>query len=577
MKKTKKPSVWKQFIKFYTHFRIPWWMFIVSFGTGLLYTEVGLKVTQYTVKLNTGELYNSAILGYVVFTLLMALIAIATNMLHEYGEGIITLRARKVIYEKILRMPAKEFEKEAPSSYVSRITSETPQASGAIRTISSLVTSIYSFVRYYLVMFRYSQELTLWLLISIPLAFLTFYLVGRTQYYSQKRIYESINSMMTFFAEHLAAVKHFKAQVMEEEERKEGFDAIEKRFKADITYGLIASLQVTLNSIFSNICMLILVFTGRGLIQKGKLESSGLNVGNTYLTSIMKYQAELLTHWQTFKGIQGIIGKSAQIIDSESEKLTRTNEMPEEVQDIVVDNVVFSYDEEKEILHGVSFTIPGGKKTAIIGNNGCGKSTLFKLLMRFYEPTSGTIRYGSEEAESIHLDGWRSSIGYVLQNSPLISGSIRSNIVYGCGRQVTEEEVIQAAKNANAYDFIMEFPEGFDKEVGEGGSRLSGGQRQRIAIARAMIVNPKILLMDEATASLDVQSNNLVWEASEKLMEGRTTILIAHDMDAVMKADHVVVLNSGNLEAAGTHDELMEISPTYREYVRLQTVEGGIA
>jgi ATP-binding cassette subfamily B protein AbcA/BmrA len=177
----------------------------------------------------------------------------------------------------------------------------------------------------------------------------------------------------------------------------------------------------------------------------------------------------------------------------------------------------------------------------------------------------------------MRLDEWRTSFGYVLQNSPLISGTIRDNIAYGCDREVSNAEIVAAARHANAYDFIMEFPEGFDKEVGEGGMLLSGGQRQRIAIARAMIVNPKVLLMDEATASLDYQSDRLIWEAAEKLMQGRTTILIAHDMNAVMSADNVVVMNSGNIEAVGTHTSLMKESPTYREYVSLQTTKGGAA
>lgn len=577
MKQQPKKNVWGSFLRFYTKFPIPWWLFILSFASGILYTEVGLAITKYSVMLNTGKLYNSAIIGYIFFTLLASVVSICTNMTSTYGQGIVQLRARNVVYRKLMRLSPRQFEKEQPSAYVSRVTADTAETAGAIRVISAFITSVYSFVRYYMVLFRFSPVLTWWLMLSVPIAVLTFWIVGRTQYWAQKSIYTSINTMTTFFSERLATMKHTKAQVMEERERKEGFAAIERRFHSDIINGLAACVQVTIHAIYVKATTLILVFSGRGLINNGTLPATGLNEANTYLGNVQKYLAELLTHWQTLKGVQGIIGKVAEITESESEQLKRSAEMPEQSQDIKLENVIFGYDEHVEILHGVTATIPAGKKTAIVGNNGCGKSTLFRLLMRFYEPNEGAITYGGVDTREIHLDDWRTSFGYVLQNSPLLSGTIRDNILYGCKREVSEEEIIQAAKNANAYDFIMEFPEGFDKDVGEGGTRLSGGQRQRIAIARAMITDPKLLLMDEATASLDYQSDRLIWQACEKLMEGRTTVLIAHDMSAVMKADHIIVLNSGAMEAEGTHEELMEKSATYREYVQLQNFEGGVA
>ena len=573
--KRKKDNVWGPFFRFYTRFSIPWWLFILSFLFGIVYTEVGVKVTEYTIKLNTGDLYNSAIIGYISFTLLGSLVSIATNITSDYGSGLITLRARGVVYRKIICLPADIFEKEQPSSYVSRVTSDAPMASNTISYISLFISSVYSFVRYYIVLFQYSPELTLWLLLAIPLAILTFWLCGLTQYHAYRKIYGAINEMTTFFSEHLAAVKHFKAQGMEELEREEGFQAIDRRFRADMFQSFMVALQTTINSIYTKACTLILVFTGKGLIEQGKLESTGLKVGDSYLSNVQKHLAEILTQYQMLKAVQGVLGKVADIADTPSESLKCSVGMPQETEDIRAENVCFSYDGEKEVLHHVSLTIPAGKKTAIVGNNGCGKSTLFKLLMRFYQPTEGAIFYGDTDVKEIHLDEWRTSFGYVLQNSPLFSGTIRDNIAYGCKREVSEEEIVQAAKNANAYEFIMEFPEGFHKEVGEGGMHLSGGQRQRIAIARAMITNPKILLMDEATASLDYQSNKLVWEAAERLMQGRTTILIAHDMNAVTTADNIVVMNGGAIEATGTHETLMRMSPTYRDYVALQTKAGG--
>ena len=576
MKKQKKPSIWKPFIRFYTRFSIPWWMFVVSFILGITYTEVGLQLTQYTISLNTGNLYNNVILEYTLFTLLYCLISVGVNMFTNYGVGITTLNARKMVYGRILHLSTPDFNRSTPSGYVSRITADVPSAASMITTLASTVTSIYSLVRYYMILLEFNTELTMWLLLAVPLAIFTFWIVGRMQYSAQKRIYAALNSMTAFFSEHLGAIKHTKALTMEEEERKAGFEAIEKRFRADVFYGIMMCLAVTVNSIYTKCCTLILVFTGRNLINQGLLEKTALVTGDTYLSNVQKYLAENLTHYQDLKGVQGIIGPVTQITETPAEEIKRSTEMPENCRDLKINNVVFSYDnDDKEILHGITCTIPAGKKTAIVGNNGCGKSTLFKLLMRFYQPTSGSITYGDEDVNNIHMDEWRTSFGYVLQASPLFSGTIRENILYGCKGEVSEEQLIAAAKAANCYDFIMEFPEGFDKDVGEGGMRLSGGQRQRVAIARAIITSPEILLMDEATASLDVESDRLIWEAMQRVMEGRTTLLIAHDMSAVMLADHVIVMNGGYVEAEGTPTELLRTSPTYREYVALQTAKGA--
>lgn len=573
--KREKTGVWKPFVKFYTRFRIPWWLFILSAIGSILYVELTLKLSEYTVMLKTGQLYNSTILCYAGITLAMAVLTIGYNMASAYGSGLVTLRARDKIWRKILCLPTSAFDREQPSSFVSRIVSDIPQASRTITDIFLFISSIYGFIRAFIILLQFNVTIALWLLIVIPLAIVDFWACGRTQYYAYKRIYAAINRMMTFFSEHLAAMKHCKAQTMEDEEVEIGYRAIEARFKADVFNAFMVSVQITLHSIFTKIAFLILAFSGKSLIDRGEMENTALAAGDTYLNNVQRYLAEILSQYQTIKAVQAVLGRVAELAETPIEEKLSLIPLGEEPSDIVLEHVSFGYNEQTEVLHDLSLTIPAGKKTAIVGSNGCGKSTLFKLLMRFYDPTSGTIYYGKEQAKDIHLDHWRTSFGYVLQNSPLLAGTIRENIIYGCTREVSEEELINAAKAANAYDFIMEFPEGFEKDVGEGGSRLSGGQRQRIAIARAIITNPRVLLMDEATASLDYLSDKLIWEAMQRVMEGRTTVLIAHDMSAVLSSDYIVVLNQGRVEAAGTHEALLQESPTYAEYVALQQKAGA--
>ena len=207
-----------------------------------------------------------------------------------------------------------------------------------------------------------------------------------------------------------------------------------------------------------------------------------------------------------------------------------------------------------------------GMATAIIGGNGAGKSTLFKLLTRLYEPKSGAIRFGGDNIADFALTGWRDRFAYVFQKDPPIGGTVRENITYGLDREDSEEELIAAAKKANCYDCIMAKPGGFDEDVGLGGSNFSGGQAQCISIARAMLRDADYLLLDEATSNLDVVSEAAVTEAMDHLMEGRTTIMIAHNFAATRNADYIIVMKDGTVEAAGTPEELQETNEYYRMF-----------
>ena len=236
------------------------------------------------------------------------------------------------------------------------------------------------------------------------------------------------------------------------------------------------------------------------------------------------------------------------------------------------DDISFRY-EEQEVLKHVSFTIPKGRVTAIVGPSGAGKTTLLSLLERLYTPDGGEIRFGSTPVERIHLDQWRGATGYIQQASPLLSGTIRDNIAYGLNRPATEDEVVKAARMANAYDFIMKLPDGFDTQVGAMGGKLSGGQRQRIAIARMIIKNPDYLLLDEATSALDAENETEVQAALTAMMAGRTAVVVAHNLRTVVNADQIIVMNQGRVQAVGTHKSLYGSSELYTKYFDLQFAE----
>ncbi len=573
--KKERAPIWKPFIKFYTRFPIPWWQYIIAAALGFAQAEIQLRLVKYTISFNTGDLYNKVLLGYVAFTLLFTATGVLINLFQKFADQKVIFRARKLLWDKMLHMTAAQVEEEQPSKLISRLVNDVTSASGVIAMLSLFFSSAYALVRATVIMFQANVSLATWLLMALPLAIVQFWIIGKLNFKIAQRNRIALNEMTQYFAEHLGSVKYVKAQSMEEKDVSDGFKSIDKRYKADIYAAFMSNLGVVVNSVYSKSTTIITAVGGSSLMRAGEMPSDGIATFNQYKDNVNRYIAEILSQYQTLKGVQGSMQKVNELLESDSEKCEREQCMPS-VEELVLENVSFGYD-GKEVLQNLSLSFPKGRRTAIVGNNGSGKSTLFKLLMRFYTPNSGKIYLNGADAESIHLDEWRQSMGLVSQESPLMSGTVRANITYGVKRPYTEEEVTEAAKAADAYGFISEMPGGFDAEVGLNGCYLSGGQRQRIAIARALMVNPQILLLDEATANLDFKTDIKIRQAVEKLMAGRTVIQIAHDMAAVVSADNVVVLSDGQLEAQGTPESLAKTSETYRNYARMQNeTKGGI-
>jgi ABC-type multidrug transport system fused ATPase/permease subunit len=333
----------------------------------------------------------------------------------------------------------------------------------------------------------------------------------------------------------------------------------------------IKALLAPVVAVTVSICAAVVLWRGSALILRGVMTAGALTVFLTYLTKFFKPVQDLATMTNSIAQTAVGVERVQAILDADAviPEHPEAKEVQQFTGDIAFDHVAFAYDTEAPVLHDVTFHIAPGQMVGVVGATGGGKSTIVSLIPRFYDPTAGTILIDGVDIREYKVQALRSQIAYVLQETILFQGTLAENIAYG-RPEATREEIIQAAKLADAHEFIVTMPHGYDSMVGERGETLSGGQRQRIGIARAIIRNNPILILDEPTAALDTESERVVMKALKELMQGRTVITIAHRLSTVRDADLILVLKDGVVAEQGTHDELLNLGGAYSELYRVQ-------
>ena len=363
-----------------------------------------------------------------------------------------------------------------------------------------------------------------------------------------------------------------KSSTAEKFEETKGISGIERLLGFGLKEARITALIAPIMYLVVMIVIVMIIGYGGMRVANGTMSTGSLVAFLLYLFQIIFPITSFAMFFTQLQKAKGATERIIDILDLPAEEGQAGLEADITNKPIRVHNVSFAYSEDEPVLQNISFEAQPGEMIAFAGPSGGGKTTVFGLLERFYEPIEGEIRIGETPINQLSIASWRSQIGYVSQDSAMMAGTIRENLCYGLevDDHTSDEHLWNVAKMAYADEFIQAFPKGLDTEVGERGVKLSGGQRQRIAIARAFLRDPKILMMDEATASLDSQSEGVVQQALSRLMEGRTTFVIAHRLSTIVDADKIIFIEKGQITGIGTHHELTQTHALYQEFAEQQ-------
>ncbi|WP_394581989.1 ABC transporter ATP-binding protein [Cytobacillus firmus] len=567
----------KPFISLILSAKIPKTALIIGLTASILTTLTGLVVPLLTKNLVDGFSVESLsvplIIGIGTAFILQAIISgISIYLLSYVGQKVVA-RLRDRMWMKLIRLPVRYFDQQSSGQTVSRVVNDTSIVRELITShFPQFITGIISIIGAIIILLVMDWKMTLLMLTSVPITLAIMIPLGRKMTKISRGLQDETAIFTGNITQTLGEIRLMKSSTAEQNEEEKGLDGIDKL----LGYGLreariFAMIGPTMYLIMMVVIVMIIAYGGMR-VASGSMSTGSLVAFLLYLFQIIMPITSFAMFFTQLQKAKGATERIIEILEESLEDGQDGIEMDISSKPITIQNVSFSYSAEESVLENISLEAQPGQMIALAGPSGSGKTTLFGLLERFYEPDAGEIKIGHTPIQQISLKSWRSQIGYVSQESAMMAGTIRENLCYGLENpeSIPDEKLWEVAKMAYADQFIADFPKGLDTEVGERGVKLSGGQRQRIAIARAFLRDPKILMMDEATASLDSQSEGIVQQALTRLMEGRTTFVIAHRLSTIVDADQIVFIEKGRVTGIGTHYELTQSHGLYREFAEQQ-------
>lgn len=565
-------GVWKRFFYTWKVANVPYFTLLLYIIISVAETFVLIKMPQVNANFFTGDASVESIAMFIGVELTITVvtqISLYVNHIFRYKTD---RNLRNVLWGKILRMKPSYYDKVAPSTLLSRITVDTGSFNAFIMDVVLAVAfQIYYLILTIMEMSDISLQAAFLMLAFVPLSLLITFIMGRLNLKFQNAAKFKMSNLTDYLSELVASMPVIKAFNQQGYESRRGKKVIDEYYAAQRnTVGLDLGKQIV-DFLFGALPEIAIITIGIQMLKDSTLTPAGWYTFYIYSGVLLSFVGTLGSMWENTKMIQGQLNKVTDVLYEKEEGLETYIKEAVESGDIVFDNVSFSYG-ETQALNEVSFTIPKNKTTALVGYSGSGKSTVLKLVERIYDPDAGRILLCGSELKNYELKAWRSKIAFVTQSAPMISGTIRENILYGIKREVSDEEIMAAAKLVYVDEFINSCPDGLDHQVGQFGSKISGGQKQKISIARAILMGAEYLILDEPTASLDIISAEEVAKAIENLRGKATILMIAHQARAIRSADHIVVLSKDHSAVEGTHEDLLLTSDFYEQ---LMQEEGG--
>lgn len=560
----------KKFIQLVKSTNPPKLLIAIALILTLSTTAVSLMVPLFTKNLvndfTIDDLNKTTIALLVGAIILQALSGgFSIYILNRIGQSVVA-GMRDRLWKKLLVLPVNYFDENPSGETVSRMTNDTTVVKTLISEhLANFLSGIISIIGAMIVLFILDWRMTTAMFIAIPLAAAILIPLGRKMYKISKNTQLETSKFTALLTQVLSEIRLVKSSNSEKIEYNNGATGIRNLFNYGLKEAKVYAFIGPIINLVMMILLVVLLGYGGMRVSSGALSAGALVAFIMYLFQIIMPMAQIAEFFTQFQKASGATERIIEILEVEDEK-DGYEEVKKVDEAIHIECLSYNYPDKEPVLKNLNFTIPPNQVTAIVGPSGSGKTTFFSLIERFYQPQEGAILLGNQNIQNFSLLSWRKQIGYVSQESPIIAGTIRDNVTYGLERGVSDEEINRVIKMAYADQFIENLEGGILTEVGERGMKLSGGQRQRIAIARAFLRNPQILMLDEATSSLDSKSEQVVQRALEELMKGRTTIVIAHRLSTVIHSDQIVFLEQGEITGIGTHQELYATHALYKEF-----------